>query len=322
MSSSPTTELHPQLSVHTPRTRVVAIIPCYNEAVSIADVVRDLRNALPDITVYVYDNNCTDDTAQRAAEAGAIVRRERTKGKGNVIRRAFADIDADVYLLIDGDATYDANCAGELVELLHEGPYDQVIGIREQSTHTAYRPGHAAGNRMFNMLVSTLFGVPVRDMLSGYRVLSRRFVKGFPALSREFEIETELTVHAMNLRLPQVEAPVGFQDRPEGSESKLRTFHDGVRILRLITELVRYERPLLYYGLFSLALFLFSLALGLPIVAEFAETGLVPRLPTAVLAASLMILALLMFVSGLVLDSLRRYRHESMRLAYLTLPTL
>ncbi|WP_406692584.1 glycosyltransferase family 2 protein [Saccharopolyspora sp. ID03-671] len=314
---SSTTELRPLPEPGGPR--IAAIVPCHNEALSVTSVVRDLRKAVPGITVYVYDNNCTDGTAEMAERAGAIVRRERLKGKGNVVRRAFADVDADVYLLIDGDDTYDASRAGELVDALLEGPYDQVIGTR---TGTAYRRGHAAGNRMFNLLVGSLFGMPVRDMLSGYRVLSRRFVKSFPAASREFEIETELTVHAMNLRVPQVEVPVGFKERPEGSESKLRTVHDGSRILWLIGELTRHERPMLYFGLISLVLAVLGLLLGLPVIAEFAETGVVPRLPTAILASSLMILALLMLVSGLVLDGLRRSRREATRLAYLALPAL
>lgn len=319
MFSTSTTELPPVSEFERGGLRIAAIVPCYNEALSVTSVVCALRDAVPGVTAYVYDNNCTDGTAEAAEQAGAIVRRETLKGKGNVVRRAFADIDADIYLLIDGDDTYDASRAGELIDLLLEGPYDQVIGTRSGS---AYRRGHAAGNRMFNMLVSALFGTPVRDMLSGYRVLSRRFVKSFPALSREFEIETELTVHAMNLRVPQVEALVGFKERPEGSESKLRTVHDGTRILWLITELTRHERPMLYFGLISSVMFAGSLLLGLPVVAEFAATGVVPRLPTAILASSLMILTLLMLVSGLVLDGLRRSRRESTRLAYLALPAL
>ncbi|SFS52823.1 glycosyltransferase [Saccharopolyspora flava] len=314
---SSTTELRPLPEPAGPR--IVAIVPCHNEAVSVTAVIRDLREAVPGVTVYVYDNNCTDSTAEMAERAGAIVRRERLKGKGNVVRRAFADIDADVYLLIDGDDTYDASRAGELVAALLEGPYDHVIGTR---TGSAYRRGHAAGNRMFNLLVGSLFGMPVRDMLSGYRVLSRRFVKSFPAQSREFEIETELTVHAMNLRVPQVEVPVKFKERPEGSESKLRTVHDGSRILWLISELTRHERPLLYFGVISMVMAAAGLLLGIPVIAEFAETGAVPRLPTALLASSLMILALLMLVSGLVLDGLRRSRREATRLAYLALPAL
>lgn len=302
-------------------SRVAAIVPCHNEAGSVERVVRDLSAAVPGITVYVYDNNSTDDTAEVAKQAGAVVRREDAKGKGNVVRRAFADIDADTYVLIDGDDTYDATACQQLVDMLHDGPYDQVTGVRQETTATAYRPGHATGNRLFNTLVTAIFGTRVTDMLSGYRVFSRRFVKSFPAVSREFEIETELTVHAVNLRVPQVEVPVGFKDRAAGSESKLRTYHDGLRILRLILELTRHERPLLYHGVVAAALFATGLGLGLPIVAQFAETGLVPRFPTAILAASLMILAFLALVTGLILDGLRRSRRESARLFYLALPS-
>lgn len=300
--------------------RIAAIVPCHNEAASVATVVKDLCAAVPDITVYVYDNNSTDDTGEVAANAGAVVRSELTKGKGNVVRRAFGDIEADVYVLIDGDDTYDASTCGTLIATLLEGPYDQVTGVRQQTTETAYRSGHAVGNRIFNTLVSRIFGTKVNDMLSGYRVFSRRFVKSFPAVSREFEIETELTVHSVNLRVPQTEARVGFKDRTDGSESKLRTYHDGLRILRLIMELTRHERPLLYHGSLALVSFAIGLGLGLPVVAEFFETGLVPRFPTALLASSLVILAFLVLMTGFILEALRRNRRETARLFYLTLP--
>ncbi len=300
---------------------IVAIVPCYNEEAAVATVVGDLRRAVPGITVYVYDNNSTDRTAQVAAEAGAVVRTERRKGKGNVVRRAFADIDADVYLLIDGDDTYDAAAAPRLIAALLDGPLDHVLGTRKQTTEqSAYRPGHETGNRMFNRLVGFLFGEPVSDMLSGYRVFSRRFVKSFPALSREFEIETELTVHTMNLRVPQVEVPVGFKDRPEGSESKLRTYHDGLRILRLIVQLVQHERPLLFHGLIAAVFALVGLGLGLPVVWEYYQTGLVPRFPTAILASSLILIAILGLVVGLVLNGVLRAREEAARLEYLRWP--
>lgn len=301
-------------------TQVAAIVPCHNEATSVTAVVHGLQEAVPGITVYVYDNNSTDDTAEVAKQAGAIVRSETAQGKGNVVRRAFADIDADIYLLIDGDDTYEAGRAGELIDLLRQGPYDHVTGVRRQLSETAYRPGHTMGNRVFNALVGMIFRTRVSDMLSGYRVFSRRFVKSFPALSRGFEIETELTVHALNLRVPQAEADVGFTDRADGSQSKLRTYHDGWRILWLILGLTRHERPLLYHGLIAFAMVAASLALGLPVVAEFAATGTVPRLPTAILASSLMILALLLLTTGFILDGLRRTRRESTRLSYLALP--
>lgn len=297
---------------------IAAIVPCHNEAASVAKVVTDLRRAVPGMHVYVYDNRSTDGTDEIAREAGAIVRYEDLKGKGNVIRRAFGDIDADVYLLIDGDDTYEAEAAPEMIETLLRGPYDHVLGVRkdEQAT-SAYRPGHEAGNKAFNRLVSRLFGLPVTDMLSGYRVFSRRFVKSFPALSREFEVETELTIHSATLRLPQTEFEVGFRDRPEGSESKLNTVKDGFKILNLIGHLIRYERPLLFHGVIGGLFVLVSLALGLPVVAEFAETGLVPRFPTALLAASLTIVGVLTWSVGLVLDGVTRARRETSRLSYL-----
>lgn len=304
------------MTAHSPT--IAAIVPCHNEEVAVGKVVRDLLAAIPEMTVYVYDNNSTDRTAERAAEAGAVVRFEKRKGKGNVVRRAFADIDADIYLLIDGDDTYDASAAPRLVAALQEGPLDHVLGVRQDDpAHSAYAPGHATGNLMFNRLVGGLFGEPVSDMLSGYRVLSRRFVKSFPALSREFEIETELTVHTMNLRVPAAEVPVGFRDRPEGSVSKLRTYHDGFRILQLIGQLLQHERPVLLYGIASTLFALASLVLGVPVVVEFAQTGLVPRLPTAVLSASLMMIAALLWLVGLILNGILRARKEAVRLAYL-----
>lgn len=299
--------------------RVVAIVPCHNEEVAVGKVVCDLKAAVPDIVVYVYDNASTDGTAKIAREAGAIVRTESRPGKGNVIRRAFADIDADVYLVIDGDDTYAASAAPEMIEALVDGPLDHVLGVRSQSaeTATAYRPGHETGNRIFNRLVGFLFGEEVSDMLSGFRVVSRRFVKSFPAMSREFEIETEMTVHAMSLRVPQVEIPVEFQDRPVGSDSKLRTYHDGFRILRLIAVLFQHERPLVLYGLVGALFTLAGLVLGLPVVWEYARTGLVPRFPTAILASSLIIIAMLSQVVGLVLNGELKARREAARLEYL-----
>ena len=297
---------------------IAAIVPCYNEAAAVAKVVADLKQAVPDIVVYVYDNASTDRTAVVATEAGAIVRTERRRGKGNVVRRAFADIDADIYVLIDGDDTYDAAAAPAMIAALQEGPLDHVLGVRRQvSGQSAYRPGHEAGNRLFNSLVGFLFGEPVTDMLSGYRVLSRRFVKSFPALSREFEIETELTVHTMGLRVPQAEFQVGFKDRPDGSESKLRTYHDGLRILRLIGQLLQHERPVVFYGLGSALFTILGLIVGVPVIVEFWRTGLVPRVPTAVLASSLILIAILSFIVGLILNGVLRAREEAARLEYL-----
>lgn len=300
---------------------IAAIVPCYNEEVAVGDVIEGLKAAVDGITVYVYDNKSTDRTAEVAARAGAILRTEPRKGKGNVVRRAFGDIDADVYLMIDGDATYEAAAAGLMIETLLSGPYDHVLGVRTDDPEaSAYRAGHALGNRMFNKLIGRLFGEPVTDMLSGYRVFSRRFVKSFPALSREFEIETELTVHAVNLRIPQVEVPVGFKDRPAGSESKLRTYHDGFRILRLITSLLQYERPLAFFSAVGAFFAAVSVALGIPLLVTYLHTNEVPRLPTAVLATGLALIAILSLVVGLILNGVLRQRQEAARLAYLTYP--
>lgn len=299
---------------------IAAIVPCYNEEAAVAKVVSDLQNAVPGAVVYVYDNASTDDTSGVAREAGAVVRQETLKGKGNVIRRALADVDADIYLMIDGDDTYDADAAPQMIKTLVEGPYDYVTGVRTPQDPSAYRSGHEMGNRFFNRVVSIIFGHPVNDMLSGYRVFSRRFVKSFPAVSRAFEIETELTVHAINNRVPQAEVQVGFRDRPEGSESKLRTYHDGFRILRMIARLLHHERPLALYGVLSAAVFLIGAALGLPVVVEYAQTGLVPRFPTAFLAASVVLLSVLMLIIGILLDGLRKVRQENTRIAYMAQP--
>jgi glycosyltransferase involved in cell wall biosynthesis len=296
---------------------IAAIVPCHNEALSVAKVVADLKAAVPGITVYVYDNLSTDGTDDIARAAGALVRYERTKGKGNVIRRAFSDIDADIYLMIDGDDTYDAGAAPELIRVLLEGPHDHVLGVRRETTQTAYRSGHAAGNKAFNKLVSRVFGTPVSDMMSGYRAMSRRFVKSFPAVSREFEIETELTVHVASLRVPSAEVEIAFKDRAEGSESKLNTLSDGFKILNLILHLVRHERPIAFHGWIGAATILVAVALGTPVVVDYAQTGLVLRQPTALLASSLVILGVLVWVVGLVLDAITKMRSEAARLNYL-----
>lgn len=300
---------------------IAAIVPCHNEELTVATVVRDLRAALPGATVYVYDNNSTDQTAKVAEEAGAVVRTESRKGKGNVVRRAFADIEADVYLMIDGDDTYDASAAPLLVKTLLSGPYDHVLGCRVDTQDTSsYRPGHAWGNKMFNRVTSLAFGEPVTDMLSGYRVFSRRYIKSFPADSEEFEIETELTIHAANLRVPQIEVPVGFQDRPAGSESKLSTFRDGFKILGLLGHLLVHERPRLAFNVASALSFLLGLALGLPVVADYLETGRVDRFPTAILASSLVVIGVLLLAVGMILYGVLRGRQETRRLFYLQLP--
>ena len=300
--------------------RVAAIVPCHNEEQSVRQVVRDLKAALPTMRVVVYDNASTDRTAEMARDAGAEVRSETILGKGNVIRRALADLEADVYVMIDGDDTYDAASLPEMLARLLEGPYDQVTGVRVPQTEGTYRSGHELGNRVFNRTVSIIFGRPVTDMLSGYRVFSRRFVKSFPAISHAFEIETELTVHAINNRVPQVEMPVGFKDRPEGSDSKLRTYHDGLRIARMITRLLHHERPLALYSTLATLAALVAVGLGIPIIQEYFSTGLVGRFPTAFLAASLVVVAFIVLVVGILLDGLRKVRQETTRIAYMTVP--
>ncbi|MCL2784586.1 MAG: glycosyltransferase [Propionibacteriaceae bacterium] len=298
--------------------RIAAIVPCYNEELTVAHVVAGLKQAVPDIIVYVYDNNSTDRTTEVAKGAGAVVRCESRVGKGNAIRRAFADVDADIYVMIDGDDTYDTAALPQMITTLIDGNLDHVLGVRTPGEVDAYRKGHEAGNRMFNRLVGRLFGESVTDMLSGYRVMSRRFVKSFPALSHGFEVETELTVHCVNLRVPQAEVPVGFKDRPAGSESKLRTYHDGFRILRLIGSLLQYERPVFFYSVIAAVFAIAGIALGIPVIITFIQTGLVPRLPTALLASSLMIIAVLLFMIGMLMGALLRGRQETARLAYLS----
>lgn len=298
--------------------RIVGIVPCYNEEAAVEKVVNDLKAAVPQMTVYVYDNNSKDRTAEVAAAAGAVVRTESRAGKGNVVRRAFADLDADIYVMIDGDDTYDTAALPQMIATLQAGPLDHVLGCRTQpeGVESAYRPGHEQGNRMFNRMVGWLFGEPVTDMLSGYRVFSRRFVKSFPALSREFEIETELTVHAMSLRVPQAEVPCGFRDRPAGSESKLRTYHDGFKIMKLIAHLLQMERPLFFYGIFATLAALVAVIMGVGVLVSYFDTGLV-RVPTALLASSILLLAVLCLTIGLISASIRRARQEASRLAYL-----
>lgn len=299
---------------------IACVVPCHNEEAAVGKVVRDLRAALPEADIYVYDNASTDRTVEIAREAGAIVRTEPRKGKGNVVRRAFADVDADALLLIDGDDTYDASRGRDLVDLLFEGPYDQVVGARRVTVDGAYRTGHAAGNKLLTGAVRSLFGNDVTDMLSGYRVFSRRFVKSFPALAREFETETEMTIHALHLRLPTAEVVVDYRVRPAGGESKLRTYRDGWRILRVILDLARRERPSLVHTLVAGVLALVSVILGIPVVTEFVRTGSVPRLPTAVLAAAIMTIAALVLLVGYILESLTHMRQEQSRLVHLAYP--
>jgi glycosyltransferase involved in cell wall biosynthesis len=297
---------------------IAVIIPCYNEEATISQVVRDFATVLPSAQVYVYDNNSSDKTVENAKLSGAQVRSERLQGKGNVVRRAFADIDADIYVLVDGDDTYDAASAPQLIARLLHGPYDMINASRVEKSDAAYRRGHRFGNWAISEMVSVLFGRSCKDVLSGYRVFSRRFVKSFPALARGFEIETELTVHALQLRMPVCEVATPYKERPVGSVSKLNTFRDGFRILFTIIHLLKEEKPLAFFGIISFVLLMGALFLGVPVVDEFMNTGLVPRLPSAVLATGLVILASLGMTCGLILDSLTRARLEVKRLSYLT----
>jgi glycosyltransferase involved in cell wall biosynthesis len=300
--------------------RVAVLIPCYNEEVAVPKVVAAFRAALPDAVIYVYDNNSRDRTAERAREAGAVVRTERLQGKGNVVRRMFADIEADAYVLVDGDDTYDASAAPEMLHLLVEQRLDMVNAARVTDIAAAYRRGHRIGNLVLTGIVAWIFGDRITDMLSGYRAFSRRFVKSFPALAGGFETETEFTVHALELRMPVGEVQTAYRDRPAGSASKLRTYADGLRILRTIMVLVKEERPLQFFALAALVLLLLGLAFGLPVVVVFVRTGLVPRLPSAVLATGLVLLSFLSTACGLILDSVTRGRKEIKRLAYLSIP--
>lgn len=303
-----------------PGVRIAVLIPCYNEEVAIPKVVADFQAVLPGASIYVYDNNSRDGTVGAARRAGAAVRTERLQGKGNVVRRMFADIEADAYVLVDGDDTYDASSAPEMVRMLLEQQLDMVNGVRVTEIQAAYRRGHRLGNQVLSGIVRQIFGDRVSDMLSGYRVFSRRFVKSFPALAAGFETETEFTIHALELKMPVGEVQTSYKDRPAGSESKLRTYSDGLRILRTIVLLVKEERPLQSFALAALALALLAIGLGVPIVAEFFRSGLVPRLPTAVLATGLMLLSFLSMACGLILDSVTRGRKELKRMAYLAIP--
>ncbi len=309
-----------------PSPRIAVLIPCHNEEAAIENVVRGFARELPLSQIYVYDNNSTDRTVEVARAAGARIGREQLKGKGNVIRRMFADIDADAYVLVDGDDTYDAASAQPMIDLLLGSGLDMVTGTRVTEIRAAYRTGHRTGNVLLTGIVTRIFGNRITDMLSGYRVFSRRFVKSFPVLSAGFEIETEFTIHALELRMPLGELETPYRDRAEGSTSKLSTYKDGSRIFITILHLVKEERPLQFFSLIAAFLFLTAVILGFPLITEFRRTHLVPRLPTGVLATGLMMLSLLSLVCGLVLDSVSRGRREFKQLAYLavdrTVPAL
>jgi len=300
--------------------RVAVLVPCYNEEVAIADTVKGFREALPEAIVYVYDNNSKDQTSARAREAGAVVRLERLQGKGNVVRRMFSDIEADVYIMTDGDATYDPRPARTMINMVVEQNLDMVVGKRVHTEAEAYRAGHVLGNRLLTGFLANLFGQRFTDILSGYRVFSRRFVKSFPALSAGFETETELTVHALTLNMPIAEVDTPYFSRPTGSTSKLNTYRDGFRILMMMLGLFKNERPLAFFGIAGALLALVSIVISIPVFFTFIETGLVPRFPTAILSATLMMLAFLSLVCGLVLDTVTRGRREIKRLSYLQVP--
>ena len=313
-------EIVPDTGTGLQSQKIAVLIPCYNEGASVADVVRDFRAALPNAAIVVFDNNSTDNTAEAARTAGAQVFREPRQGKGFVVRRMFADVDADIYVLVDGDSTYDAPSAPAMIGKLLADRLDMVVGSRRHDDDgSAYRAGHRAGNWLFSRFVTMVFGPSFTDILSGYRVLSRRFVKSFPLMSRGFEIETELTVHALELGLPCAEIETPYYARPEGSVSKLNTWGDGLRILRTMVNLYRAERPLTFFGVIAALLAAVSIVLAVPIVLTFLETGLVPRFPTAILCTGLMLSALLSVASGLVLDTVTRGRREVKLLAYLSL---
>jgi hypothetical protein len=315
-----TREQQPQ--TETAQPRIAVLVPCFNEAAAVATVVADFRNTLPSAEVYVYDNNSSDRTKAIAVEAGARVRSERRQGKGHVVRRMFADIDADIYVLVDGDATYDAASAPRMIERLVADHLDMVVGLRIDQAEAAYRRGHRTGNWMLTRFLSSVFGQEFKDILSGYRVFSRRFVKTFPVLSDGFEIETELSVHALELALPVAEIETPYYARPQGSFSKLNTWRDGFRILGTILKLYRSEKPLRFFTAIGCCLALVSVGLAIPVIVTYLEQGLVPRLPTAVLSMGLMILAVLSVSSGLVLDTVTRGRREMKLLAYLSQPAM
>src|SRR4249920_2031447 len=306
----------------TPALRIAVLVPCFNEEAAVATVVTDFRKALPAAEIFVYDNNSKDRTVEVARAAGAIVRSERRQGKGHVVRRMFADIDADIYVLVDGDATYDAPSAPRMIDALVNDHLDMVVGFRVDQSTAAYRPGHRTGNRMLTSFLSAVFGEAFKDILSGYRVFSRRFVKSFPVLSDGFEIETELSVHALELALPVAEIETPYYARPEGSFSKLNTWRDGFRILGTILKLYRSEKPLRFFTATGIFLMLVSIGLAIPVIVTYLEQGIVPRLPTAVLSMGLMILAVLSVYSGLVLDTVTRGRREIKLMAYLSQPAI
>jgi hypothetical protein len=311
-----------ELGLIMDQPRVAVLIPCRNEEAAIGKVVSDFQQALPDAAIYVYDNNSTDHSMLEARAAGAIVRREGLQGKGHVVRRMFADIEADIYILVDGDDTYDASVAPGMLHLLIERQLDMVSAARFGEARDAYRPGHRLGNVLLTAIVAGVFGGGITDLLTGYRVFSRRFVKSFPALSSGFETETEFTIHALALHMPVQEVRANYRHRAPGTRSKLNTVVDGTRILRAIVTLIQQERPLQVFSIAALGLLCLGIGLGIPVVVEFLRIGLVPRLPTALLSVGLVLLAFLSMTCALILDAVSRGRKENKRLAYLMVPPL
>lgn len=301
--------------------KIAVIVPCYNEASAIAKVVSDFNKYLPEATVYVFDNNSNDGTADVAANAGAIVRHVGHKGKGNVVRRMFADIDADIFVMVDGDDTYEAAAAPAMINKLLDENLDMVVGCRvENGDDKTYRPGHRFGNKMLTGTVSTIFKGSFTDMLSGYRVFSKRYAKSFPCHSHGFEIETELTIHALELRMRIGEVQTSYGERPEGSVSKLSTYKDGIKILRTIIQLYAYERPLFFYSIIAAFFAIISLAVGAPVISDYVSTGLVPKFPSAIAAASIMIMSMLSLVCGVISHLITVSRRETKYLIYLSIP--
>lgn len=310
------------MSLNLSECRIAVLVPCYNEEVTIGRVVCDFQAAIPNSVIYVYDNNSSDRTSEVARGAGAIVRMETYQGKGNVVRRMFADIDADIFVLVDGDDTYSAASVTAMIERLIAEQLDMVVGTRVTEEKTAYRAGHRFGNKLLTGLVRLIFGRSFSDVLSGYRVFSRRYVKSFPALAKGFETETELTVHALELRMPVAEIPTPYRSRPEYSSSKLNTYRDGFRILTTIIRLYKTERPLAFFSIASALLATLSILLAYPLLVTYLHTGLVPRFPTAILSMGLMLLAFLSLSCGLILDTVTRGRLELKRLVYLSISGL
>ena len=296
---------------------IAVLIPCYNESQTIKTVIESFREQIPSAKIYVYDNNSTDGTDTTAKQSGAIVRYVKAQGKGNVCRRMFADIDADIYIMVDGDSTYKATDAGKMITMLVDDELDMVTGVRVATSDNAYRNNHDWGNRLFNKILGKLFGSSMKDIFSGYRVFSHRFVKSFPSLSRGFEIETELCVHALELHLPYNEIEVVYDSRPEGSFSKLSTYKDGFRILRTMIMLFKETKPFKMFSIIAVALVVMALVLGYPLIITWLETGLVPRFPTAFLVVGLLIFAMISFTSGIILDGIAQLRRENKHLHYL-----